>query len=58
LLEFYFYLNPGIDLLEKDREAIRLKKLTPFVVVDFLRALMHNMEKENEDFKKILNKKN
>mmetsp|Transcript_8990 Transcript_8990/g.6754 ORF Transcript_8990/g.6754 Transcript_8990/m.6754 type:complete len:98 (+) Transcript_8990:18-311(+) len=58
LIEFYFALNAGIELTEKDREMARLKKLQTYMVVDILRALIGEIEKENDEFRRVLNKKN
>jgi hypothetical protein len=43
-------MNPAITNLDKDRERNRLLKLSTFVVVDFVKVLVHKIERENEDF--------
>ncbi len=49
-------MNPAITNLDKDRERNRLLKLSTFVVVDFVKVLVHKIERENEVFKQKINK--
>jgi hypothetical protein len=44
-------LNPGIVVLDKDREKGRLMKLSTFIIVDFIRGLASKIERENEDLR-------
>lgn len=50
-------MNPAITNLDKERERNRLMKLSTFVIVDFVKVLVHKIERENDDFKQKLNKK-
>eukprot|EP00347_Sterkiella_histriomuscorum_P001081 403373401 len=57
LIEFYFHLNPGIQPTEQDREKNRLLKQSTYIVVDYVRGLVHKIEREIDDLKHKMQKK-
>ena len=50
-------MSPGIEAIEKDREKARLLKLSTFIVVDYVRGLVHKIERENEDLRHRISQK-
>ena len=38
-------MNPGIAATEKERERTRLMKLPTFLVADYVRGLVHKIER-------------
>lgn len=50
-------MNPGIVATEKEKERIRLLKLPTYIVIDYVRSLVHKIERQNEELKIVINKK-
>ena len=50
-------MNPGISTTEKEREQSRLVKLSTYIVVDYTRGLVHKIEREIEDLRHCIDKK-
>lgn len=50
-------MNPGIMPTEKDKEKTRMLKLTTYVLADFVRGLVYKIEREIEELKHQMQKK-
>ena len=47
-----------MEVVDQDREVNRMKKLPLQVIFDFIRSSVQRIERENEELKKVINKKN
>jgi hypothetical protein len=50
-------MNDTIPAIDIEREKNRMMKYPTFIIVDYVRGLVHKVMRDNEEYKTVINKK-